>query len=148
MLRSSHFERNITTRKQFSRFFLVGIGGTLIDLGLLTLLKYLGWQTLPASIISFLTGAGHNYLWHRYWTFTRASNAQLLPQLTQFLLVSLSNLLLNSVLMFGLEPMFHYLLSAPGWTAWAYLPAKICSIVAVMLWSFWINRFWTFKPHK
>jgi putative flippase GtrA len=59
--------------KRFSRFLTAGTVGTLLDFGLLTLLKLAGLPTLLANTLSFSAGLINNFTWNRLWTFATQS---------------------------------------------------------------------------
>ena len=58
---------------RFARFLVVGAVGTLIDFGLLTILKLVGFPTLAANSLSFSAGVVNNYLLNSRWTFADAN---------------------------------------------------------------------------
>ena len=58
--------------KKFVKFAIVGISGTVVDMGILFLLTSIGWQTLPANTVSYSAGIVNNYLWNSRWTFKQA----------------------------------------------------------------------------
>ena len=66
-------ESRITSRKELKtllRFMTVGVGSTLVDFGLFTLLHLLaGIPTLPANIISYSCGIVNSFVFNRRWTF-------------------------------------------------------------------------------
>lgn len=126
---------------RFLRFLTVGSLGTLLDFGLLTLLKPAGVPTLPANSLSYSAGIINNFILNRRWTFAGAPNAPWSIQLLQFALVSLSGLALNSGLVFLLEAPLGGLLGRPEW---GYLPAKVIATGIVVLWNYLGNRLWTF----
>lgn len=60
--------RRETTR--FMRFALVGGTGTLVDFGLLFLLReVVGLPLLIANSLSYLAGVANNFTLNRLWTF-------------------------------------------------------------------------------
>ncbi len=122
------------------RFLTVGLSGTLIDFGLLTLLKILGMPTLPANTISVLTGVINNFTWNRLWTFPGARMAHWRGQIGQYVLISLVGLLMNNTLVLLLEPVFQ-----PHFGSSGYLPAKVLATGVVVFWNYLANRFWTFR---
>lgn len=123
------------------RFLAVGMSGTLVDFGLLTVLKLAGWATLPANLLSYSLGILNNYTWNRRWTFADRQRKPWAQQLIQFAAVSLVGLGLNTLLVVWLEAPLSDLFQG---AAWSYLPAKALATAAVMLWNFAINRLWTF----
>ncbi len=127
---------------RFIRFAVVGLSGTLLDLIILTALKFFfHWPTLPANIVSYSCGIINNYLLNCFWVYPEARVNNSLTRLAQFILVSLSGLILNNVLVLALEAPLGKLIAS---SANAYLPAKILATGVVLVWNFLINRLWTF----
>lgn len=126
----------------FFRFMAVGLLGTLIDFGLLTILKLAGFPTLLANSLSFSSGIVNNYILNQRWTFADSRKASSWGLFIQFSLVSLIGLLLNNGIVLALEGPLGKLLDAP---AWGYLPAKLAATGVVVFWNYFANRYWTFR---
>lgn len=126
---------------RFARFLTVGALGTLIDFGILTVLKLAGLPTLLANSLSFTAGLLNNFTWNRLWTFADSVKANWRRQLAQFTLVSLVGLALNNLIVLSLEGVFSEWFGAQ----WAYLPAKVIATGVVVFWNYFANRMWTFK---
>lgn len=127
---------------RFLRFLAVGLLGTLIDFGLLTVLKSAGFPTLAANSLSFTAGIVNNYILNQRWTFAGCRKASSWGLFIQFSLVSLLGLLLNNGIVLILEGPLGKLLDAP---AWGYLPAKAAATGLVVFWNYFANRYWTFR---
>ncbi|MEW5721241.1 MAG: GtrA family protein, partial [Chloroflexota bacterium] len=105
----------LLTVRHISRFLIVGMLGTLIDITLFAgLYTWLGAPTLAANTLSYSAGIVNNFVWHRYWTFSHRPRKATSAQFSQFALVSLTALMLNNLIV---------LLFAPSLGA---LAAKIC----------------------
>jgi len=128
--------------QRFTRFLAVGGLGTLLDLGLLTVLKLSGFPTLAANSLSFSAGVVNNFILNRRWTFAGVSPLPWNRQLTRFGLVSLIGLALNNAIMLLLEAPLGNLTGHPEW---GYLPAKIIATILVVFWNYFANRLWTFQ---
>jgi putative flippase GtrA len=128
--------------ERFSRFLAVGAVGTVLDFGLLTLLKLAGLPTLLANSLSFTAGLVNNFTWNRLWTFGDAIQPNWQKQLAQFTMVSLVGLVLNNLIVLGLENVFGAMLGQPDW---GYLPAKVVATGVVVFWNYFANRMWTFR---
>ena len=126
---------------RFVRFLAVGALGTLLDFGLLTILKMTGTPTLVANSLGFLAGLTSNYLWNSRWTFAGQTRAGW-KQFLQFACVSLVGLMLNNAIVLALEGPLGGLTGDP---AHGYLPAKVLATGMVVFWNYFANRFWTFK---
>lgn len=129
--------------QRFARFLAVGGLGTLLDFGLLTILKKSGFPTLTANSLSFSVGVVNNFLLNRRWTFADTSHLPWARQLTRFGLVSLIGLGLSNAIVLLLEVPLGTL---TGHIEWGYLPAKIIATGLVVFWNYFANRLWTFQP--
>ena len=132
-------------RRRLARFLVVGAGGTLLDFTLLLLLKQTGLVTAVANSMAFGAGIVNNYLWNRYWTYADARDKPIGTQLTQFILVSLGGMLLNTGAVLLCEAALDALLGGAGWT---YIPAKIVATAVSVGWNYVANRRWTFSDAR
>jgi putative flippase GtrA len=127
---------------RLSRFMLVGVSGTLLDLGLLLLLKQFGLATLFANTLSYSAGVLNNFSWNRLWTFRDARPGKWRQQLAQFAAVSLVGMGINTLLVLWLEAPLEGLAGHPGW---GILLAKLFATGIVLFWNYFANRQWTFR---
>jgi len=124
---------------------LVGICGTLIDAGVLLGLTHLGWQMLPANVVSYSTGLINNYYWNSRWTFRSADKRYDIEQFCQFAIISLIGLGLNSLIVVGMQPIitqFEILKRS------SLLLAKMGATAVVMVWNYTANAIWTFRTNE
>jgi len=136
-----HFKNLFTP--QLVKFLIVGASGTLIDYLLLILLKSFNWQTLIANTVSFSAGLVNNYYWNSHWTFSERSRKSSLKQFSQFAIISLVGLALNTAIVLVLEIPLGEVLGMPGV---GYIPAKALATIIVLFWNYLANRHWTFNP--
>ena len=147
---------NTKERNRFLKFAVVGAIGAVIDFGILNLIKsFTPIDVIWASVISFTCAVASNFLWNRFWTFPESRFLPLIPQLGQFSIVSIAGLAIRT-------PLFAWLntfLSDLGKTflpPTLFLPqitpdflgrngALASVILIVMLWNFFVNRYWTYK---
>jgi putative flippase GtrA len=128
--------------RRFVRFAIIGVVGTLVDFGLLVVVKeVLGFPTLAANTLSYSAGIANNFTLNRLWTYPDSTKKHALVQLAQFALVSVAGLLLNNGVVLLLEMPLGGL---PGVDDYGYLLAKGVATGMVMLWNFAANRLWTF----
>lgn len=150
---------NEKERNRFLKFAVVGAIGAIIDFGVLNLVKTLTpIDVVWASVISFTAAVISNFIWNRFWTFPESRDIPFVPQLVQFTIVSVAGLLIRT-------PLFAWLNDFLMTTVSVYLPdhllidqltpeflsrngALATVILIVMLWNFFVNRFWTFKDIK
>lgn len=121
--------------QRFLNFCIVGVIGTVIDIGLLyCLVEYFYLPVLFAATISFGVAVINNYLLNKYFTF-KSSEKNNLKQFTKYFLVSLIGLGINNTSMYFL---INYLL------CW-YIYSKMMTTLVVLFWNFLANKYWTFK---
>ncbi|RMF05496.1 MAG: GtrA family protein [Chloroflexi bacterium] len=135
--------------KRIIKYGLVGVSGTIIELGLLNLFIFgLGWssdwQKIAANVIAVSLAIVNNFVWNRLWTFPEARSGSRVRQFVKFVSVAGVGILLNSAIFFAA---YKFLFSA-------FLPdvvsvqlAKFAATGLVLFWNFAANRFWTFR-HK
>ncbi len=134
----------------FLKYAAVGISGTIIDVGLFTFListTFLGGSPAlhaVAASTSFILAATNNYYWNKRWTFAAAKKEAVKKQFAKFLLVSAGGWLLNicflTIFSAALDQLFTGTLPT-----WGSALAKILASIAVLMYNFLANRFWTFK---
>ncbi len=142
----------------FLKYALVGISGTFIDVGLFTFLvatTFLGsTPTLHgvAASTSFILAVTNNYYWNSRWTFAADNRAGSKKQFAKFLLVSAGGWLLNLCFLTVFSSLLYQLMISTSFIdgvapipTWGLTIAKIAASVAVLLYNFIANRFWTFK---
>ncbi|GIK39407.1 MAG: hypothetical protein BroJett011_32400 [Chloroflexota bacterium] len=141
---------------RFVKFAMVGAFGAIIDFGLLNLTLYvirniLQWDLLAefningnlliANTLSVSVAMLSNFIWNRYWTFPESRSRKKRTQLPQFALVNLIGLVINNLIVIGVD----YLLFPYVGEPWSYNIAKAFAIGVVLFWNFGINRLWTYR---
>lgn len=136
------------------KYVLVGIVGTLIDVGVLAfLVEY--FQIDPTSdarmylfvTIAFLLAVANNFLLNQWWTFQVKAKGQK-RRFTKFLLVSLGGLLLSNFLMFALIALIDFLVDMWHFSlrvVFLVVIAKVITSAIVLVWNFFLNKYWTFR---
>ncbi len=126
---------------RFVKFGLVGMLGTVVDMGLLNLLILLaGMPKFWANTCSFSAAALSNFTWNRLWSFPESRQRPVGSQLAQFFLVSVAGYAINQTLFLSLDRwVFH------PWGTLGYNVAKVIAIVVVLFWNFGVNRVWTYR---
>ena len=139
-------------RRRFLKFALVGSLGAGVDFGVFNLLTlFTPLPALPASILSFLTAATHNFLWHRFWTFPDSRTKAMGHQWVQFVVVSVIGLSIRTPLFALLEkPLValftHLALPLPLTPTFLGHNLALAIVIGiVMVWNFIANRLWTFN---
>jgi len=119
--------------RQLFTYSLVGAVGTAAHYAvLLILVELVEVNPVIATTYGFIVGAITNYILNYYLTFK--SKKAHVEALTKFLLVATVGAAINSLIMYiGTETLaFHYLL------------AQVTATALVLLWSYLVNKHWTF----
>jgi putative flippase GtrA len=145
--------KNKKEQGRFLRFAVVGTIGAVIDLGTFNLLSSgFGVMALVAQACSFSLAVVSNFLWNRYWTYPDSRNKPLLSQLGQFVLVSVIGLTIRTLIFDRLEEAMIWVAAQVTPKTFFLSPTVIghnvslaIVIVVIMMWNFFINRFWTYN---
>jgi putative flippase GtrA len=155
---------------RFSKFFVVGTLGAMIDFSTLHLLdasnvfQAFYWKTPFGFAIDELGVVGacgftaaviSNFIWNRYWVYPDSRSKSIQSQIATFFLINVVGLIIRTPILEVLREPFtalaHNVLpnlggdltdSAGKSLAWGL------SVIAVMLWNFFINRYWTYNDVK
>jgi putative flippase GtrA len=140
-------------RERFLKFMVVGTIGAVVDLGIFNVLSSLfGVQAIIAQAISFSMAVVSNFLWNRYWTYPDSRNKPVANQLGQFIIVSVIGLTIRTLIFDRLE-------EGMIWAASQVMPKNFflsptiighnlslaTVILIIMLWNFFVNRYWTYN---
>ncbi len=129
--------------RRVKRFATVGVLGTLVDIGLFTLLHvWLGAPILAANTVSYSAGMVNNFVLHSRWTYADRPRKTVGVQFPQSAAVSLSALVINNLLVLLIAPVLGVALAHP---AYGDVAAKLAATGLSMCWSFVANTFWTFR---
>ena len=139
-------------RTRFLKFMAVGAFGALVDFGIANLLShFFNMPLVYAGTISFTCAVISNFIWNRYWTYPESRSRKLPHQLGMFFLVNLAGVAIRIPILHFVEPALLDFLkySTPeGPIGPEFLARNITLAVAVgivMLWNFFINRYWTYN---
>jgi putative flippase GtrA len=127
---------------RWTRYLVVGSLSTVVDFGVVTVLKALGLPTVLANSLSFSIGTIVSFTLNRSWTYSDSRSKGVTRQFAQFLIVSVCGLLLNTGIVLVLTSLLDQLLKMP---AISYIPAKIAATGLVFAWNIVMNRLWTFN---
>jgi putative flippase GtrA len=139
---TNFYENHPKEFRRFAKFALVGTLGAIIDFVLLNILRgVLGWPLLWANTVSVCAAIISNFIWNRLWTFPESRTRKKRKQLPQFTLVNLIGLLINNLIVVGLDSILVTYIGEP----WSYNIAKAVAIGVVLFWNFGANRIWTYR---
>jgi putative flippase GtrA len=105
----------LTNRKEqtrFLKFMLVGAIGTLVDFGIMNLLKLVGMPLVWAGTISFICAILSNFIWNRYWTYPDSRSHPISNQLIMFFIINVAGLAIRLPILYFLELPMQKLLRA------------------------------------
>ena len=143
---------NPPERTRFIKFISVGAIGAIVDFGIMNLFSKLFRMPLTmAGTISFICAIISNFLWNRFWTYPDSRSRPVARQLTMFFIVNVAGLAIRLPILHFLEPplqsLFAHLALNPPFTP-EFLGKNFTLAMAVsvvMLWNFFVNRYWTYN---
>jgi len=152
--------------ERFIKFFIVGGIGFVVDFGTLnilqaTILKPTPDSPLPvilATTIAFTAAVSSNFIWNRYWTYPDSRSQPVVKQLVQFFIVNILGWVFRLGIVVALYVPFGQIgasvLNAvsAGTVSTPEMQARIgtnlaqaLAVAIVMLWNFFVNRYWTYS---
>jgi len=141
-------------RTRFIRFAVVGTIGAVVDFCVFNLLHgVFGIQEVWASVFSFTTAVLSNFTWNRYWTYPDSRSKPISNQLLTFTVVNIIGLGIRTPLFAGLSGLLKNLFALLPFLPVAVITADFLgnngalaiAILVVMLWNFFVNRYWTYN---
>ena len=132
---------------------VVGVIGAVVDFGTFNLLTS-GFHMNPviAQVISFTAAVTSNFLWNRFWTYPDSRAKRIRFQVIQFGVVSVIGLVIRTPLFAGLEKplirLFDQYIPSPPLVTTTFLGHNLAlaiAVVGVMMWNFFVNRYWTYN---
>jgi putative flippase GtrA len=103
-----------------------------------------------AGTISFIAAVISNFLWNRYWTYPDSRSKSTRRQFTMFLLVSVAGIFIRiPIITFLHGPLTDLIALSPLLEPYAERlgenAALAISVVIVLFWNFFANRYWTYS---
>src|SRR5512140_3284592 len=142
---------NPVERTRFLKFMAVGAFGALVDFGIANLLSHFGMQLVFAGTISFICAVISNFIWNRYWTYPDSRSRALHHQLVMFFLFNIVGIAIRIPILHFVEPVlrsfFHGNHVSASLTP-EFIARNVTLAIAVgivMLWNFFVNRYWTYN---
>ena len=143
---------NHKERVRFFRFAVVGVIGAVIDFGIMNLLtRVFDTSLVLAGTVSFICAVISNFIWNRYWTYPESRSRSIAKQLTMFFAVNIAGMVIRIPILHFLELPMHTLFQglALNLPFDADFLAKNFTLAfavgVVMLWNFFVNRYWTYN---
>lgn len=137
--------------ERFAKFMVVGAIGFVVDFATFTIFaQFLHLPTLVAQAISFSAAVVSNFTWNRYWTYPESRTKRIRHQLLQFTLVNLAGLGIRTLIFSLVETPYRRLFAGlAGLPLEPRVVAQYASlataVLVVLLWNFFVNRYWTYN---
>jgi putative flippase GtrA len=137
---------------RFVKFAVVGAIGSVVDIGVMNVMTQI--FHLPLVIggsISFVCAVINNFIGNRYWTYPDSRSKPIHHQLGTFFIVNAIGIAIRIPILKYVEPplakMFESFahISYDLADALAKNATLIIAIAIVMLWNFFVNRYWTYN---
>jgi len=139
-------------RERFFKFAVVGAIGSLIDIGVMNLMtQVFQFPLVLGGSISFVCAVTNNFFGNRYWTYPDSRSRRLHQQLGMFFVVNAIGIAIRIPILKYVEPPLAKLFESMAHLSFetADTLAKngtlLFAIGIVMLWNFFINRYWTYN---
>ncbi len=143
---------NPTERTRFIKFMAVGAFGAVVDFGIANLLShFLDMPLVYAGTISFTCAVISNFIWNRYWTYPESRSRALHHQLGMFFIVNVAGVAIRiPILHFVEPPLLNFFTNQPISASLSpdFIARNLTLALAVgivMLWNFFVNRYWTYN---
>lgn len=121
-------------RREFTKYFIVGFSGLLIDMGSLVLLKEVfGLWPVLAVIINQAFLLVYNFTLNKYWSFKNKGMPH--RQIVRYLILAGFNYLFGVVAMY----IFNHKLG------FDYRLVRILTIALMVSWNFFLYKYWVYK---
>ena len=137
---------------RFVKFAIVGAIGSALDFGIMNFLTQLfNIRLVFAGTISFICAVINNFTGNRFWTYPESRSRPMLHQLGMFFVVNAAGIAIRIPILHFVEPpmanafesMAH--LSHVSSEFLAKNATLALAIGVVMLWNFFVNRYWTYN---
>ena len=139
-------------RARFLKFAAVGAIGSVLDIGIANILTHaLDMALVFAGSISFICAVFSNFTLNRYWTYPDSRSRPFMHQLGMFFLVNSMGIAIRIPILHFVEPFmakeFESLvhLSPAVAESLAKNATLLLAIGVVMIWNFFVNRYWTYN---
>ncbi len=139
-------------RSRFLKFAAVGAVGSLVDFGVMNLLTRLfSMRLVYAGTISFICAVINNFTGNRYWTYPESRSRHILQQLGMFFVVNAIGIAIRIPILHFVEPPLEGVFA--NMQSLASISPEVAAknatlaiaIGIVMLWNFFVNRYWTYN---
>ena len=139
-------------RVRFLKFATVGALGAAIDFAVMNLMTHsFGMKLVYGGTLSFLCAVLSNFTLNRYWTYPDSRSRHILHQLGMFFVVNAAGIAFRVPTLHFVEPLMAKAFESAAHLS--YMSAQFLAknatlafaITVVMVWNFFINRYWTYN---
>ncbi len=124
-------------RQQFMRYFVIGLGAVVLDVGSLYLLKqYLHLLPFVAVIINGIFTTSYVFLLNKYWAFKATGITH--KQIIRFLVLAGAN--------YGIAIVWMYIFNHK--LGFNYLLVRVANIALSVAWNFMLYKHWVYKHEE
>jgi putative flippase GtrA len=157
--------------ERFLKFATVGTIGFVVDFGTVIVLQATVFppvdetgQGLPlnvaiATTIAFVAAVISNFIWNRFWTYPDSRSRSIQRQLVQFAIVSVSGWSARTLwITLAHQPVGQLLYPSLGGVGFlasltpedgaarlGTMVTQFIGVFVVMIWNFFVNRYWTYN---
>jgi putative flippase GtrA len=134
------------------KFAAVGALGSIIDFGVMNLFtQVFSMRLVFAGTLSFICAVVNNFLGNRFWTYPESRSRHILQQLGMFFVVNAAGIAIRVPILHFVEPPMENLVRNSG-LFMSFRPETLAknatlgiAIGIVMLWNYFVNRYWTYN---
>lgn len=139
---------------RFGKFLIVGALGFVVDATVFNIGAHLFHLPLIiAGTISFCAAIVSNFTFNRYWTYPDSRSKSIRRQLVQFTVVNLIGYGIRVTIFTLVTTPYHVLVASLPWVTLSadgveFFASNLTlgtSVITVLLWNFFVNRFWTYN---
>jgi len=104
-----------------------------------------------AGSISFISAIISNFIWNRYWTYPESRSRPIAKQLAMFFAVNIAGMAIRLPILHFVEPPMQTFFGSLSWQLpldaefFAKNFTLAFAVGIVMLWNFFVNRYWTYN---
>lgn len=139
-------------RIRFYKFLVVGVISSIVDFGLMNIFTLVFELPLvTAQALSFIIAVINSFIWNQYWTYPESRTKSAIQKFFQFIVVNIVGIGIRTLTI----PWFFVLILRLMSNNKINLPLSdqvisqnfslAIAVIIVMIWNFFINRFWTFN---
>ena len=139
-------------RVRFLKFATVGALGAAIDFAVMNLMTHsFGMKLVYGGTISFICAVLSNFTLNRYWTYPDSRSRHILHQLGMFFVVNAAGIGFRVPTLHFVEPFMASIFEGAGHLShsaaqfFAKNATLAFAIAVVMIWNYFINRYWTYN---